>query len=260
MKISIMILFFLLIAHCLHLKTPEPFKKDQLMVWNVGQGQMVTYVSQKECHHFDIGGESQFFPEKKIFKLCRKKKNKVSYTHWDLDHINFSSKMKRIFPSLCRVDPALPMPIRKRRMIQKIPLCGHQNNHYVTEIPLPKEVRSTNSNESSRIFVLKNKVLIPGDSTKKMEYYWSPLIKSKKISILVLGHHGSKTSTSSFLLKHLPDLKLAISSARRKRYNHPHPTTVRRLRMKGIQHVSTETFGYHIRIPLETNAPKPLPY
>ena len=28
----------------------------RLIVWSVGQGQMVTYVFKKTCHHFDMGG------------------------------------------------------------------------------------------------------------------------------------------------------------------------------------------------------------
>ena len=227
----------------------EHFKEDQLVVWNTGQGQMVTYLSDKHCHHFDMGGER--FPEKKIFKWCRHRKNRVYYTHWDWDHINFSARAKRIFPSLCRVvlpRQRLPRNRRKRRMIQRIPPCAAQKHPSIKELVWPDSAHPASSNESSRIFVIKNKVLIPGDSNHRMEKYWSSLIKDP-IEVLIAGHHGSRLSTSNTLLKKLPHLRLAAVSARKKRYGHPHFQTIRRLRKKGVPLLSTEDFN-HIRISL----------
>ena len=228
----------------------EDFKEDQLIIWSVGQGQMVTYLSHHTCHHFDMGGES--FPKKKIFKLCKNKKNKVHYTHWDQDHINFSLQAKRIFPSLCRVTSLrqrLPLSRKKRWMIQRIPPCTAQHYPDIRELFWPENVRLKNSNESSRVFIIKKRVLIPGDSSQRMEKYWSSLVKDP-IQILIAGHHGSFSSTSSFLLNHLPHLNLAIASARRKRYGHPHFQTVQRLNKRGVRLLSTEDFN-HIRIPLK---------
>lgn len=230
---------------------PENFKEDQLIVWNVGQGQMVTYLSDRYCHHFDMGGEKGKFPKKKIFKLCKKKKNRVHYTHWDWDHIGFSPQAKSIFPSLCRVvlpGQGLPKKRNKRRMIQRIPPCAAQNHHSIKELLWPKTVQARNSNESSRIFIIKKRVLIPGDSNSRMEKYWSSLIEDP-IQVLVVGHHGSRSSTSNLLLNSLPHLNLAVASARRKRYGHPHFQTVRRLNNKGVLLLSTEDF--HVRIPLK---------
>ena len=231
------------------LNKKENFEEDQLVVWNMGQGQMVTYVSDKYCHHFDMGGER--FPEKKIFKLCRYRKNRVYYTHWDQDHINFSDKAKRIFPSLCRVvlpQQSLPKSFKKRRKIQRVPPCRVQNHHSIKELHWLGKVQPENSNESSRVFVVKNRVLIPGDSNHRMEKYWSPLIKDP-IQVLIAGHHGSASSTSNKLLNNLPHLNLAVASARKKRYKHPHFQTIRRLSKKGVPLLSTEDFN-HIRISL----------
>ena len=200
----------------------ENFKEDQLIVWSVGQGQWVTYLSDSYCHHFDMGGER--FPKKKIFKLCKNKKNRVHYTHWDQDHINFSLQAKRIFPSLCRVvllRQSLPRNKKKRRMIQRIPPCKAQHHASIKELVWPETVRPKNSNESSRIFIIKKRVLIPGDSNRRMEKHWSSLVKDP-IQVLVAGHHGSFSSTSDFLLNSLPHLSLAVASARKKRYGHPH--------------------------------------
>lgn len=204
-----------------------------------------------------MGGE--YFPEKKLFQVCSNKKNRVNYSHWDWDHINFSSKVKRILPSLCRVSSRLPLNKRKKRMIQKIPPCSTDNPLSIYEVPFPKTVQPKNSNESSRVFIVKRKILIPGDSTARMEKHWSSFLLGIPIKILITGHHGSRSSTSYVLLDVLPQLQLAISSARRKRYGHPHPSTVQKLRKKGILFINVEDFG-HIRVILKHVFPKAIPF
>jgi competence protein ComEC len=59
---------------------------------------------------------------------------------------------------------------------------------------------------------------------------------------LILGHHGSQTSSSqAFLTQARPGL--AIASARRARYGHPHRKVVSRLRQKKIPTLTTEDWG-----------------
>lgn len=206
-------------------------QKEKLIVWSVGQGQMITYVTPSHCHHFDMGGEN--FPKKKIFKICRSKKNQVRYSHWDLDHINFSSYSQRIFPSLCRAHKKtyLPKSKRKLNLIQKIPVCKKITSKFITEVKLPDKANPKTSNEKSRIFIIKKQILIPGDSTQKMEKFWVPLIKDS-IQLLILGHHGSKSSTSHLLLDFLPHINIAIASSRKKKYSHPHEDVKNRLKKK----------------------------
>ena len=230
----------------------ELFQSEQLVVWNVGQGQMVTYLTPKECIHFDMGGEEENFPKKKLFKLCNKRQNVIYYSHWDWDHMGFSLLAKKMFPSICRAQISLALPEKKykKRMIQKIPVCNKKYNSNVRELKNVYHHAQT-SNERSRIYIVKNKVLIPGDSNKKMEKFWSHLLP-KSIQILIAGHHGSKTSSSSFLISKLPELKIVISSSRKKVYGHPHSEVVRRFKKKEILFISTEDFN-HIRIPLNQN-------
>ena len=185
----------------------------------------------------------------------------MHYTHWDWDHIKFSSQAKRIFPSLCRVvlpGQGLPQSRKKRHMIQRVPPCIAQNHSSIKELLWPDLAQPQNSNESSRIFVIQKRVLIPGDSNQRMEKYWSTLVEDP-IQILIAGHHGSFSSTSNFLLNSLPHLSLAVASARKRRYGHPHIQTVRRLNKKGVLLLSTEDFN-HIRIPLREGRPVARPF
>ena len=252
MKFILPFLLFTLFILEVSPKSQTSFRGEHLFVWNIGQGQMITYLTPTHCHHLDMGGEK--FPQKKLFSLCKNKKNDVRYTHFDWDHINFSKKARRIFPSLCRVSlsPLPSLTKRKSFIIKSLPICPYTNHpdiQYLNVIEkFPQQVKT--SNDSSFIFIVKNKILIPGDSSANMEFYWAPLIQNP-IQVLITGHHGSKSSTSSFLIDHLPQLRLAISSARFKRYKHPHPLVQHRLNQKGVLLIRTEHKG-HIHIPLNT--------
>lgn len=139
-------------------------------------------------------------------------------------------------------------------MILSLSTCPSHQHPHIRHLNManlfPEQIK--NSNDSSVIFIIKNKILIPGDSSSHMESFWVPLIQ-EPIQILIMGHHGSKYSTSSFLIESLPSLKMALSSARFKRYGHPHPSTQRRLNKKGILSIRTEDKG-HIRIPLDSKS------
>lgn len=227
-------------------------KPAQLIVWSVGQGQMITYSDIKSCIHFDMGGEK--FPAKQLFKECGRKTNKVFFSHWDWDHINFSRKAWRRLFNLCRIGwPGGKGSKTKKKILSVIPECAENEKNIFKEIIFPyhlnKKKRATNSNKNSKVVIIKNRVLIPGDSPGSSEMLWRKYI-TDPISILIVGHHGSRYSTTEGLLSRLPYLKLAIASARRKRYNHPHPLLKKRLAKRGIPLLSTEEF-HHIRIPLE---------
>ena len=230
-------------------------KKARLIIWNVGQGQMVTYSDIKTCLHFDMGGE--FFPIKKLIKECGQKENKVFFSHWDWDHINFTKRAWKRLPSFCRLNtPGGKGSEKKQNFLSPIPFCGKRaikaSKKLFREVFFPagrnKDKRATDANKHSRVVVLKNTVLIPGDAPGSSEKLWSKNIKVP-IKVLVVSHHGSRYSTTSQLLKYLPRLKVAVASARKKRYGHPHPLVKKRLAQKGVSLISTEQFN-HIHIPL----------
>ena len=232
-------------------------KKAQLIVWYVGQGQMVTYSDLKTCVHFDMGGEWEFFPLKSLIKECGQKENKVFFSHWDWDHINFAKRAWRRLPSFCRLNtPGGKGSPKKQKFLSIIPFCEKTSMQASQKIfreiifskHWNKNKRDTESNKQSRVVVVRNTVLIPGDSPGSSEQLWMRKIKAE-IKVLVVGHHGSRYSTTPLLLNFLPRLKMALASARRKRYNHPHPLLKKRLARKGVVLLGTEEFN-HIRLPL----------
>ncbi|MGE5084974.1 MAG: hypothetical protein ACM3MG_01640, partial [Bacillota bacterium] len=104
----------------------------------------------------------------------------------------------------------------------------------------PIIAKDTNSN--SHVVKFEN-TLLPGDSPQQEEKFWKNQSWIQNTKILVLGHHGSKTSTSAELIASLPNLQMAIASARWARYKHPHPATVAILQKYHIPLLRTEDWG-----------------
>ena len=233
-------------------------KKAQLITWYVGQGQMITYSDITSCIHFDMGGE--IFPEKNLIKECGQKENKVFFSHWDWDHINFTKRAWKRLPFFCRLNQPGGIGNKKKKIfLSPIPFCNKLSKQKSEKIfreilffpQWDKNKKSTKSNKHSRVVVIKNQVLIPGDSPGSSEKLWQGKIKAQ-IKILMVSHHGSRYSTTPKLLKYLPHLRIAVASARKKRYGHPHPLVKERLAKRGVPLLSTENFN-HIRIPIPWN-------
>lgn len=222
-----------------------PLSVDCWVVWDIGQGQWVTHVLTDECIHYDIGGELGSFKNvRQSFTVaCAAKKNFVLLSHWDFDHyINLISVVK-VATDVCWLQE--PPLSRLNKSIQSILALNIRRCTIRPSVKIwqwsPTDAQS--SNDFSNIN-LDHGFLMCGDSPVKKEKIWShelPHIFETKI--LILGHHGSRTSTSEELLYHLPNLKMAIASARWKKYGHPHQETLARLAKNKTPVLKTEDWG-----------------
>lgn len=215
----------------------EPEVRSELIVWNIGQGQWVTVVDATACWHFDMGGEHA--PWKAIIKLCHDRPNRISLSHWDWDHISFTIRAHGQLPNVCLLLPPVGSSTsKKEHAVLAIKPCQIRPpfEHWVDE-------NGETANDKSRVVWWKG-ILIPGDSTIKEEKHWiHQLPHLRETRILVLGHHGSQTSTSRLLLDQLPLLNSAIASARQKKYGHPHLRVQRDLRLYRAPLLRTEEWG-----------------
>lgn len=209
----------------------SPFLKV-FAVWNVGQGLWTTWSEPDLCLHIDMGGEkNQSFAK----SLCRQKKNPLIVTHFDRDHTSFIKSQTLFLANMCLLrSPLAPSKLKLPKS------CENSQKGLVQEIQnvSPKKT----SNDQSLVHVLGNLVLVSGDSDQKQESNWAKNV-SPTVKYLVLGHHGSRTSTSEKLLDHLPNLKIAIASARKKKYGHPHFEVLMRLKARGVSVLETEKWG-----------------
>ena len=220
--------------------------KNIWVAWNVGQGLWVTNITPLTCTHFDFGGEIGSFKNIRdaLLSHCAYKENRLNLSHWHADHyMNFSYLLKAI-PNLCWESQPLFKPINKStekiRMVE-LPTCeSATRQQFQSWTPLNFKT----ANESSRIFLFQ-KVLLPGDSPKSQEKIWSRKINHiNETKVLILGHHGSHSSTGPDLLRQLTQLKFSISSARNSRYGHPHRTTVKHLKQRLVPILRTEDWGH----------------
>lgn len=217
--------------------------KNILTIWNVGQGNWATLSNPSQCWHFDVGGES--FPIG-VKSLCYKKENYIFLSHDDWDHLRFLKKV-RSWPKVCLVSPPRKSFSKaKKRLIENLSPCPEIKT--VQELKWP--TKGKNPNDLSRIYFLKDPgVLFPGDSTRGEEKIWAQQLTKLKVKWWLLGHHGSLTSSSNFLLENIGRPLGAIVTARWRAYRHPHPKVEARIKHKGIPILRTEDWGHiHIEI------------
>lgn len=210
---------------CFISKPVSEIKHNWFVIRDVGQGSWNTFISDKFCLHFDMGGE-YYFPLSK--NIC--KNNIILISHYENDHINF---LKKLTKKVRACDYYSNFKIEK--CISKY--NGFKKIHPLNNKIVPKK------NHQSRVFIWKF-FLIPGDSLKKQEKIWSKSKSIKNIKILILGHHGSNTSNSKHLLKKLKNLKMLISSSRYKKYGHPNIFVKNRIKsIFNINVITTEEWG-----------------
>lgn len=203
------------------------------VVSNTGQGAWSTLITPLECLHFDMGGD--FFKNKPLIQDCRNKKNRIFITHLDWDHINLIKKYKHRLQNICIFYPKKI----KQHFLKQIPKCKHLHK----DVKLISLGASTgDSNSSSLVYLIKNKILITGDAPISEEHKWFRKVP-KNLKILILGHHGSYTSTSVKLLK-WSHIQYAIASARHQKYGHPHRKVVEKLKSRKIPLLRTELLGH----------------
>ncbi|MGL5417109.1 MAG: ComEC/Rec2 family competence protein [Clostridium sp.] len=92
-----------------------------------------------------------------------------------------------------------------------------------------------NSNDQSLIVLLENgddTLLFTGDAEKDTEL--EVLNKLPDIDLLKVSHHGSKTSTSSEFLNKVKPEYAVITVGKDNKYNHPHKSTMDKLKERNI--------------------------
>ncbi len=224
----------------------DSLAESKLILWDVGQGQWATWSDSDSCHHFDMGGEK--FPFR-VLSECRKKVNRLSITHWDFDHISFVFKALKYGLSFC----VFSLPEEDHKWKARLERQSSCQEIIATKIEsvLPHLV-SQKRNDRSVIFKINNNVLITGDAPAKAENLLHRYISISNVKYLIAGHHGSLTSSSEEFIGRLSDLRMALLSARKQKYNHPHPIVQARFKRNRVPLVSTHDWG-HLIITLTTD-------
>lgn len=228
-----------------------------IRVLDVGQGLSVVIQTARHLLIYDVGmkffhgndmAQMVIIPYLKTLKI--QKIDTVVISHTDLDHRGGLNSLEAIYPiqALLVNNPAF---YHKGFDCNKFPEWQWDG---VTFHFFPLQP-GRNKNNSSCILQVKtknNSVLLTGDIEALAEKY---LVKryaqQLASSVLIVPHHGSKTSSTSIFLNQVQPKIALISAGYHNRYHFPHQEILQRLKHQGIIDFNTANCGM---ITLHLNA------
>lgn len=267
--------FFLLISTCHYL---SPYFRDSGSVTfiDVGQGDAIlirlpyeqgTYLIdtggtiplkkemwQMKKHEFSVGHDIllPYFRKEGIRKI-----DKLIVTHGDTDHMGAAKELVSLIP----VKEIVFGKKREEAELEKeLKQIARQNNIKVTTVAegeswragealfsvLSPEGKEEGDNDASIVLWAKlggYTWLFTGDLEEKGEQRIMDRYPQLQVDILKVGHHGSKTSSTSAFLQQIQPQKAIISVGERNRYGHPHQQVLERFTEMDIEVWRTDKQG-----------------
>jgi competence protein ComEC len=261
-------LLWLLPLCTIHSSTP-PFGHAMVTVLDVGQGLATVVQTKNHLLVFDTGatmGKNSDMGEQVILPYLSaidfgKSIDRIIISHVDTDHAGGlaslvkSNKVKHIMTSE-------PVVLRQRLLDKKpslssvlpeIDLC--QMNQYWEwdgvsfEMlhPLDPSTITKRNNRSCvlRVSVGSHRVLMTGDIESRIErnLMRSAVRNRLPASVMVVPHHGSKTSSDFSFIKYVNPKYAVVSTGYMNRYGHPKKSVKQRYKQLGIQWFDTSRSG-----------------
>lgn len=224
-------------------------------VLDVGQGQCILLQSHGSSYLVDCGGGSgtaaadaaaEMLLSQGVHRL-----DGIVLTHLDQDHINgLSYLLTRV-----KTHSLLFAPDEEEELIYELPLQDTAVSYVdsTQAIPVgsgtltlypPAPECKENDYCICVLFAVENyDILITGDRTATGEW---DLVRSAElpyVDILIAGHHGSKYSTSQFLLDAVRPETVVISAGKNNLYGHPAPELLERLKLYHCRILRTDLDG-----------------
>ncbi|TPH23308.1 DNA internalization-related competence protein ComEC/Rec2 [Haemophilus haemolyticus] len=215
------------------------FKQLSKPIWqvdtlDVGQGLATLIVKNGKGILYDTGPAWQGgnMAELEILPYLQREGitlEKLILSHDDNDHAGGASTILKAYPNVEFITPS-----RKNYGENHRTFCtagrhwDWQGLHF--QILSPYSIVERADNPHSCVILVddgKHRVLLTGDAETKNEQIFARTLG--KIDVLQVGHHGSKTSTSEYLLSQVrPDVAI-ISSGRWNPWKFPHYSVIERL-------------------------------
>ena len=259
-KMTVIKGFFCLVALILLLVEVPYHWGTELILIDVGQGDSILVMAPgwNQATLIDTGGLSDFASKEEWKRRKRKPQgdttvipalqaeglselSQVMLSHGDEDHVgNLQAIAKQIKIKEIVIGKGmekLPLMQQLKRDYPSIrwKLVSSGNewkwNQMKWQILWPKYV-SKGENDDSIVALLtiqRHTVLLTGDASEKVEDTILKDAPNLHFSILKVGHHGSRTSTSEALLKKSSPSIALVSCGKNNRYRHPSIETVGRL-------------------------------
>ena len=219
---------------------------------NQGDSAIIITPHQKDVIMIDTGGKITFAEEEwkkgnKIYNLsdntikflkseCITKIDYLITTHGDTDHLG---EAINIVNKLNVKNVIFNNDAYNNLELELIKVLDNKNINYYQNIRALNISNNTlyflnnslydNENDNSNVIyfnIYNIAFLFMGDASTKVEEDLINKYNLENISILKVGHHGSKTSTSKTFIDYINPLISIISVGRNNRYNHPNSETL----------------------------------
>ncbi len=230
--------------------------KFRVTVLDVGQGQCILLQSANSCYMVDCGGDSAKGAASAVVRTLWSngiyKLDGIILTHFDEDHVG------GILPLLAQTQAdRLYIPAGERTQdgdsitelfpgelcyveTETVLSCG---NGTITVFP---NYPDASGNECSLCILFQAAdcdILITGDRNASGEAQLMAQTDLPDLEALIVGHHGSKSSTSMELLRStMPEVAI-ISVGKDNRYGHPDEEILNRLALYGCKVLRTDLHG-----------------
>ena len=236
----------------------EPIAGNYLVtVIDVGQGQSVLLRCGSRNYLVDCGGAHGKDAANKTADLLLSQGiivlDGVIVTHYDADHVNGVAYLMQRLPVNNLYLPDVPDNTRFREELtydydDRITWIRGDaqliRDDWRISILVDETEKAGNESSLCVLFQRQNcDILITGDRSTKMEDALLDRFKLPKLELLVVGHHGSASSTGFRLLSETQPDYAAISVGEDNRYEHPSQEALARLERSGCVILRTDRDG-----------------
>ena len=251
-KIFLFLIFLMVVIHYFY---PKVFPKDALYMIDVGQGDSFLLTSNNKTMLIDTGGVMSYYAEewmkyeKKssgvylvtfLNQLGITKLDYLVLTHGDYDHagealtIMDKIDVETVFfngNDLNSLEKKIWNNSTRHYKLREGDSFSLGNFNFLV-------ISNTYSDENDSSLVLYStiddkKLLFMGDASIKSEEYILDNYNLDDITILKVGHHGSRTSSSEEFIRTINPTYALISAGVNNKFNHPHVEVVERLEENG---------------------------
>ncbi|MCW4151678.1 DNA internalization-related competence protein ComEC/Rec2 [Halomonas sp. 18H] len=224
---------------------PLPAGELRVRVHDVGQGQLVELRTRDYRLLVDTGPRfgSGFMPLESLWPPGQYFDD-VLVSHGDRDHaggLQALEEQHAVARYLAPAEADLPVAFQPCHTGQS----WHRDGVAFRVLWPPETLRGLSRNDRSCVLLVRtgsHRLLIPGDVGRRVERSFVARMEAG-ISVLVAGHHGSRTSSGPTLVSRLDPGVVIYSAALDGRFEHPADEVVRRFRRAGSCQWSTAQDG-----------------
>ncbi len=229
-----------------HRPPPEEGSFEAVVI-DVGQGLSVLVRTRSHALLYDAGpryrsgfdlGEVAVLPTLRALGL--RSLDRLLISHGDNDHAGGAAAVVRAYPAT-QVESGEP---ERGEVAAAACAAGSQwrwnGVDFRIVAPPPEtsaDAAARSGNDRSCVLLVSNaagRLLLPGDASRRVEPAIADAVGAGPPLVLLVPHHGSRTSSSPDFIRALAPELAVVSAGWRSRFGHPHPQVVQRYAQAGV--------------------------